>query len=275
LSAGVGAGVTAFRKELSDLATGSLALAPGGVQQYSTDDVGTVNGIELSLRARWSFGSIRAAYALQKATGIASGADNDTTVRGDARFLELPLAFDQRHAIDFALFLARAAGVAQSPWSGALLSTARSGYPLDRLAAAGDTVLLADAYLPWSWTVDLRVSRELGRLPGCSSCNWRIALDGRNLLGRENIIGLSRSTGRPEPLASEVLALANRVRAPSQPIPAQSPLYTPLLDFDANGVISAQEFEAGRLAAALDRFDPSLYFGVARQLRLGVEVSFR
>ncbi len=275
LSPHVGAGVTVFRKELSDLATGGLSLAPGGVQRYSTNDVGTVNGAEVSLRARWTGVSARAGYALQKATGIASGAENDTTILGDRRYLELPLAFDQRHAIDFVLVLGRAAGGEDTPWSAAVLSLARSGYPLDRLAAAGDTVIRGPRYLPWTWTVDLRLSRDFGRLLACGGCSWRITFDARNLLGRANLIGLSRGTGALSPTVAQVLALANRVQPPAQPIPAESPKYSTLLDLDDDGLITAREFEQGRLAAALDRFDPSLYFGEARQLRLGVEVSFR
>ena len=36
----------------------------------------------------------------------------------------------------------------------------------------------------------------------------------------------------------------------------------------------ADEFRTARTAAALNRFDPSLYFGEPRQLRLGIEVTF-
>lgn len=271
----VGAGVTAFRKELSQLATGSLSLAPGGVQRFSTNDAGTVNGVELSVRGRWPFASLRASYALQKATGITSGSENDTTSHTPGERIELPLAFDQRHALDLALFLGRAAGSSGSPWSAALISLARSGYPRDRLAAAGDTVITGAAYLPWTWTIDLRLSRELGRLPACHGCAWRLTFDGRNLLGRDNVRALSGASGGLGPTAAEVLALARRIPPPTQPIPAESPAYLRALDTDRDGVINAQEFENARIAAALDRFDPSLYFGEARQLRLGVEVSFR
>jgi hypothetical protein len=97
--------------------------------------------------------------------------------------------------------------------------------------------------------------------------------DGRNLLDRHNILALSRATGRLSPPGAEVLALA-RSRTSPGPIPAESPLYTTLLDLDRNGVIDGAEFDTGRIAAAIDRFDPSLYFGEARQLRLGIEVSF-
>src|SRR5690606_5198811 len=95
----VGAGVSVFRKELTDLATGSLALTNTGEAIFSTNDFGTVNGAELTLRGQWSRVSVRAGYALQKAVGVTSGTDTDSTVVGDAAVIERPLAFDQRHAI--------------------------------------------------------------------------------------------------------------------------------------------------------------------------------
>ncbi len=148
----VGASLTAFRKELRDLASGGLQLGSSGNPQYSTNDFGTVKGLELSVRAQWTLVSARAGWSLQKATGVASGIDSDTLISGQRSVVELPLAFDQRHAIDVAILLGQAAGHARSRWSAALTSTTQSGYPLDRLAAAGDTVVPGKgAYLPWTF----------------------------------------------------------------------------------------------------------------------------
>ncbi|HEX2167556.1 MAG TPA: TonB-dependent receptor, partial [Longimicrobiales bacterium] len=267
------ASVTVFRKELSNLVTGSMRIGASGDPLYSTDDQGTVQGMELSVRARWSDLSLRASWALQKATGVASGTDSDSIITGDRRFVEYPLAFDRRHSIDFALLYGRGAG-AESPWSAALTSSLQSGYPIDRIeAAGGDADDVSVAYLPWTSTIDLRVSRDLGQLPGCDGCAWRVMADGRNLLDRENIIAVRRDTGGLGPTLPALRALADAMQPPGA-IPAESPLYSAGIDLDSNGIITPSEFGHARTAAALSRFDPSLYFGAPRQLRLGIEVAF-
>ena len=269
----IGIAFTGFRKDLQALVSGGLQVTGSGQAQYSTNDYGTVNGIEMSFHGQWTRVAARAGWTLQKATGIASGTDADSILRGEP--IARPLSFDQRHAIDAALLFGAAAGEVGATWSMALTASARSGFPRDRRAAAGDTLLPGEgAYMPWTWTVDLRVSRALGRVPACASCTWRVVADGRNLLGRANILALHRETGRIAPSVSMVNALANAVPAPSRPIPAESSLYTRTLDLDRNGVIDPAEFALGRRAAAIDRFDPSLFFGEPRQLRLGMEVSF-
>ena len=270
----LGAGVSVFRKELSDLATGSLALSNTGEAIFSTNDFGTVNGAELTVRGHWSRVTVRAGYALQKAVGVTSGTNTDSTVVGDAAVIERPLAFDQRHAIDAALFYGTAAGDATSRWSLSVVARARSGYPIDRVAAAGDAPAAGPAYLPWTSSVDLRAVRELGALPGCGTCAWRVLFDGRNLLGRRNVLALRRDSGMLSPPLQELLRQADAVPPPARPIPRESPLYAAVLDRDADGVIDAQEFRNGRLAAVLDRNDPSLFFGEARQVRFGIEVVF-
>jgi hypothetical protein len=60
----------------------------------------------------------------------------------------------------------------------------------------------------------------------------------------------------------------------SGPIPRESPAYSALIDLDSNGLITADELRTGRIAASLDRNDPSLYFGEALSLRLGLELEF-
>ncbi|HSJ09226.1 MAG TPA: TonB-dependent receptor [Longimicrobiales bacterium] len=268
-----GASLTVFRKELSHLVSGSLRIGENGDPLYSTDDEGTVNGAELSLRGRWSDLSLRLSYALQKAVGVASGFDADSVLNDDNTFTKYPLAFDRRHSIDFAAFYGRAAGNMDMGWSAALTSSLQSGYPIDRIrAGGGDDEQRGDAYLPWTSTIDLRLSRELGQLPLCG-CEWRVTADGRNLLGRENIIALRRDTGGLAPTLAAARALADAMPAPAS-IPAESPSYSQAADIDRNGIITPDEFRTARLAAAISRFDPSLYFGEPRQVRLGIEVTF-
>src|SRR5690606_5856027 len=137
-----------------------------------------------SARARWSALSFRASWALQKATGIASGTDSDSLITGDRRFVEYPLAFDRRHSIDLAVLYGRGAGMADSRWAAAVTSSTQSGYPIDRIAAGSDDAEVEATYLPWTSTIDMRVSRELGRVPGCGSCALCITADARNILDR-------------------------------------------------------------------------------------------
>lgn len=270
----VGLTLTGFRKELQDLASGNVQIGPGGLPQYSVNDFGTVTGVELSVRGRWDRLSTRIGWVVQKATGASSGSDVDTTVTVGSDVTERPLAFDQRHAIDVAILYGEAAGDRASRWSAALTARAASGYPLDRGAAAGDTVLSTDAYLPWTHTVDLRLAWSPGRLPGCGGCSWRLVADARNLLGRENVIALQAESGRLAPSAGTISAVASALPQPIGPIPAESPLYRATVDANRDGLISLEEFDAARLAAVLDRFDPSLMLGSARSVRLGFEVSF-
>ena len=121
--------------------------------------------------------------------------------------------------------------------------------------------------------LDLRATLELGDLPGCSDCRWRVVFDGRNLLDREHVLALRRDTGTVAPPAAQVLELARA--GPGGSIPRESPRYSALADLDGNGRITDLEYRTVRLAAALDRMDPSLFFDEPLQLRLGVEVGFR
>jgi hypothetical protein len=193
-------------------------------------------------------------------------------ITGDARFVEYPLAFDRRHSVDIALLYGRAAG-AESPWSGALTSSVQSGYPIDRVAAAGEDALRASAYLPWTSTIDLRLSRELGKLPGCGGCGIRFTADGRNLLDRENVIAARRDTGGLGPTLAAVRTVVDALPGPAE-IPAESPLYSRSIDANGDGIITQLEFSRARTAAVLDRLNPSLYFGEPRQVRFGFEVNF-
>ncbi len=114
----------------------------------------------------------------------------------------------------------------------------------------------------------------MGRLPGCDGCGWRLFADARNLLGRDNVIALRRDTGSIAPSADDLQRIADEVPADMEPIPRESRAYSHLIDLDRDGLIVGDEVRTARFAAALDRNDPSLFFGEARQLRLGLEVSF-
>jgi len=266
--------LTVFRKELSNVITGALRVGETGDQLFSTDDEGTVRGAELAVQGRWGDFALRASYALQKATGITSGLDDDSLVHLNGALVEYPLAFDRRHSIDAALLYGRAGGRAASPWAVAFTATVESGYPFNIRAAAGDTVVRGSAWLPWTAAVNLRLTRDLGRLPFCGGCLWRVTADGRNLLGRENVLAYRGDTGTLAPSLAAVEQLAKARSLSGGPIPAESPSYNRAVDLDRDGLITAQEFQTARFAAALERNDPTLFFGEARQIRLGLEVAF-
>ncbi len=268
--------LSAFRKNLENLISGNLQLGDLGTSgRFSGGDFGNVQGVEVTLRARWTGISARVGWALQRAKGLTSGSENDSSaVDGDPAHTEYPLAFDRRHSGDLAIFLGRGAGL-ETPWSVALTTTVQSGYPLMRDATAtGGSPREVVEYLPWTSNTDLRASWDFGRAFVCDRCSWRVVFDGRNILGMKNILALRRETGTLSPSLAQVNQLANAQPIPPQPIPRESPAYVEFLDLDRNGVITPEESSNARFAAALDRYDPTLFFGAGRQIRLGVEVSF-
>ena len=266
---------TGFYKELHNLVTSTFV--PGALEnQFTTGDFGTVKGIELTVQGRWPALRFRAGYALQDARGLTSSPFEDPGSGLIEQQVEFPLAFDSRHAADVTLLAGNAAGSAEHRWGLALTGSMRSGYPLDRSAADATEVLQADfERLPWIGTLSLRLSHLFAGIPGCRSCAWRLFAEGRNVLGRDNVIALRRDTGSLAP-GVEGLSEAAAADTPSgmAPIPIESPRYSAGIDLDNDGLVSAGEMEIARFAALLDRNDPSLFFGPARELRLGLEVEF-
>jgi hypothetical protein len=268
--------VSAFRKNLENLVSGNLSIGDVGSDgRFSTGDFGSVTGVEATMRFRWTGLSVRAGWALQKAKGLTSGSENDSTPIGaDPARTEYPLAFDRRHSGDFAVFLGRGAG-AETSWSVALTTNVQSGYPLLRVDTAGSLAAReVNQYLPWTSTTDLRASWDFARSFVCDRCFWRLVFDGRNILGMKNVLALRRETGALSPTLAQVQTLANAQVLPAEPIPRESPAYVEMIDLNRDGVITQQEASSARFAAALDRFDPTLFFGEGRQVRIGVEVSF-
>ncbi|UCF21357.1 MAG: TonB-dependent receptor [Gemmatimonadota bacterium] len=276
LSPHVSLDATIYYKELHNLVTSSLSFTGIADRQFTTGDFGTIRGLELSGQAVWPWLRLRAGYAYQHAKGVTSSAFEDLGEGASADRREFPLAFDRRHAADLAAALGRAAGTADQKWGLTLTGSLRSGFPLDRTATESDEREDpgATARLPWTAVLNLRLSRDFTSLPGCRRCAWRIIADGRNILGRDNIVALRRDTRSVAPSADELLETAREIPLEMEPIPLESPRYSALVDLNGDGRLSGQEMRTARFAAALDRNDPSLYFGSALELRLGVEVSF-
>lgn len=272
LTPALSAAVTVFRKDLENLVSGDVRFGSSTDPTFSLADYGTVTGLEVAVRGRWPGWTLRAGYSLQKAVGVSSGALGDTVISVSDSRVTYPLSFDQRHSIDASVLAGRAAG-GKGRWGAALAATARSGYPLDRRLSVSGARSDLPAYLPWTSDLTGRASYELGSLPACG-CRWRVTVDGRNLLGLHNVMALRRDSGLLGPAADALAAVEGGVAVPNAPIPLESPRYSALIDLNKDGNITPEEFRAARFAAALDRFDPSLYYGEPLQLRAGVEVTF-
>ena len=154
------------------------------------------------------------------------------------------------------------------------MATLKSGYPILRVEESVDSAVTGEpTHLPWTFQVDVRAGWQFGRLPGCEDCGWRVLAEVKNLFGQENVVGLRRDTRTVAPPAEVVEALAAEATI-QEPIPRESPRYSAQIDLDGDGRITQSEFAKARLAAALDRYDPSLFYGEPLQVRLGVEVFF-
>ena len=266
---------TFFLKELDNLVTSSLDFEGFAENQFTTGDFGTVKGFEISLQARLQGFEARAGYALQQAKGVASTAFEDPGVGLTTGRIEFPLAFDRRHSADLTLLLGQAAGYTGTKFGVALTGSVRSGFPLSRTI---DQLFLTGPpepveRLPWQALFNLRVSYDLGRIL-CARCGWRITGDMRNILFRNNVVALRRDSGTLAPPLSRLLEKSSEIDDGMVPIPAESPDYSVLADLNRDGQITPNELRTARFAAALDREDPTLFFGEAPSLRLGLEFTF-
>lgn len=271
----IGLSATLFYKDLTNLVTSSISFTGFAANQFTTGDFGTVRGLELTAEARWPKWRLHGGYALQEAKGVSSSAFEDPGEGLTERRFEFPLAFDRRHSFDMTFLYGRSARAPDEKWGIAATASVRSGFPLTRIFEELNRRVEpeVEARLPWTYWLNLRFSRELGRL-GCNSCAWRVFADGRNLLFKDNIVALRRDTGTLAPSADDLFGAAAEIPDNMEPIPQESPTYSAQIDLNSDGRITANEMQIARFAAALDRNDPSLFFGTATQLRLGVEIAF-
>jgi hypothetical protein len=212
-----------------------------------------VQGLELRLDARldeerW----VELGYALQQAEGVVSTAWDSAA--GTQR-IELPLQFDRRHAINLNAYWPLPLGLRVS-----VGGTAGSGYPIPGAA---------DQRLPWSVAVAARLTRAF-RAGGLT---FRALAETRNLLNQANLV-TARPGGGVMPDVDAINARAAAETAGAIPLPRESPWYLPGFDADGNGLLSPAEQTAARRAALLDAAEPTLLYGEAFQLRLGIEMGF-
>lgn len=276
----VGLEIVGFHKALGKLLTGSVQLVGTTPGQFTTGDEGTVNGAEISGVASFPDVLVRLGYSLQKATGLTAGSFADTGAVMTGRPEPVPLVFDRRHTIDATILLGRSARAASQldggfPVGATVTARVRSGYPLfPLLPEDGSGAGIPIGRLPWTALVDLALTWNLPGVPGCHGCTARVILEAKNLLDRDNIIALRRETGTIAPTLSTVERLVAAPHTSRFPIIRESEFYTASVDLDDDGLITEDEFDTARFAAAVDRFDPSLFYGPASQVRIGLQVSF-
>lgn len=276
----IGLEVVGFQKTLGKLLTGNVQLVGTTPGQFTVGDEGTVTGAEISGVAKFPDVQVRLGYSLQKATGLTTGSFADTAAVMTGRPGSVPLAFDRRHTIDATVMLGRSARAAGrlaegSPVGATVTARVRSGHPLFPLLPENETGAgVPIGRLPWTALVDLALTWTLPRIPGCNSCTARVLLEAKNLLDRDNIIALRRETRTIAPTLSEVENLADAPHSSRFPILRESEFYSATVDQNQDGLITQDEFDTARFAAAVDRFDPSLFYGPAQQIRIGLQVTF-
>ena len=121
-------------------------------------------------------------------------------------------------------------------------------------------------------TVDLLLRRAL--VVGGRSAT--LYVDVRNLLNRANLTSVRRDDQQAGISSAEAQALAAAgYAADPNPIPYESPYYHSSEDLNHNNMIDgAAELMPLYQAAALDFGAPLAAYGPARQIRLGLELSF-
>ena len=101
----------------------------------------------------------------------------------------------------------------------------------------------------------------------------RFIAEGRNLLRQDNLV-TARPGGGVLPDVGKIDARAATETSGARPIPRESPWYLAGFDADGSGILDPWEQTAARRAALLDAAEPTLFYGEALQLRLGIEIGF-
>ena len=247
---------TGYFKDLSGLTTSGIALTRFGTT-FTSLDFGRVHGLELKLETRLDERrSIEIGYALQSAIGVVSTAfDSVASDDSEAGRFEIPLQFDRRHAIDVNVLWPIPFGVLL-----AVGGTAASGSPVPGAA---------EERLPWGVALAARLTRTF-RIGGAAV---RVMVEGRNLLRQANLV-TARRGGGVLPDIGQIEARAVAETADARPIPRESPWYLVGFDTNGNGILEPAEQTAARRAALLDAAEPTLFYGEALQVRLGIEIGF-
>jgi hypothetical protein len=244
-----------YFKDLTALTTSGINVG-NTAHAFSNFDFGRVEGGEVRLEARFSGGKrLELGYALERAFGVVSSGFDSTASGSSIGRVEIPLQFDRRHAFDLSALWIFPGDVAVS-----VAGSGGSGLPVPGNATVR---------LPWDYNVAARVSKRF-HLGG----TYLVLLaEGRNLLNRPNLVS-ARPGGGTMPNISALEARADSETQGNKLVYRDSPYYLEKFDADHNNFLDASEQGAARRAALLDYYEPTLLYGEARQIRLGVQWSF-
>ncbi|MBK8493104.1 MAG: carboxypeptidase regulatory-like domain-containing protein [Saprospirales bacterium] len=214
--------IAAYYKELRDMIqrrTFLFVAAPiNSYDTYDNLDFGTVKGFtfQYDLRRTGNI-SLQAAYTLQFADGTGSDANSSGNLsnRGIQRVL-YPLSFDERHRFNLSLDYRYLSGKRYNgPSILGLDLLANTGLNLQAIAVSGRPYTaklvpvqfdgqgtvgsINGARLPWNFTVNARVDRDIfltspdAQRPLMINVYFRVA----NMLNRKNTVGVYSATGSP------------------------------------------------------------------------------
>jgi len=214
--------IAAYYKELRDMIQSRTFLyvaAPiNSYETYDNIDFGTVKGFtfQYDLRRTGNI-SLQAAYTLQFADGTGSDANSSRGLsnRGIQRVL-YPLNFDERHRLNLSMDYRYGSGKKYNgPRIAGLDILANTGLNLQAIAVSGrpyTAKLVPDQFwglgtigsingarLPWNFTVNARVDRDIyltspdSERPLMVNIYFRVS----NLLNQKNIIAVYPATGSP------------------------------------------------------------------------------
>lgn len=197
---------TIWSKDIRDLlSTQSYQIISIPVVVYTNSDYASVKGVDITLDRQVSKGlNFNVSYTLSSARG-----NNSTPISGyfsayedeEVPHKEYYLDFDQRHdlAINMSISTGRRDGpklLAKYPLSrmnASLLLNVASGLPYTPYVDPTIQVELNSARKPWTYSLDLRVRKELKM----GLLKPSIFIEAMNITNHENILVVNSRTGKP------------------------------------------------------------------------------
>jgi len=292
-SASLLANLTAYYKDIYHLlGQRQIVALPRSYYLYIDAEYGNAKGAELQLDAQLTrLLTARGSYGLSMARGSSSyvwevyvtnyNAGSESWVPKQDYFLE----FDQRHNISASFSVSldkgdgpKVFGIRPLEMLSANINTkAGSGYPYTKTDVDGKALELNNSSrLPWTFSTDLRISRDFKI--------WRLSpslfLEIDNLFNNQNVAAVYGATGDPEDdgkLAAgelDVYAIpVSRYYSNGQP----NPLYSVKADLNRDDFVSSEE----HFLAAVKAHDElqrnglnSFPYEASRRIKAGLSLSF-
>lgn len=292
-SASLLANITAYYKDIYHLlGTRRIVALPKAYYLYIDADYGNVKGAEFQLDAqltRWL--TARGSYCLSMARGSSSYVYEVYTTNynsGSEDWVpkqDYNLEYDQRHNISASLSLGlergdgpKVFGVRPLEMLSANISTnVGSGYPYTKTDLDNKPLELNNSSrLPWSFSTDMRVSRDFKI--------WRLSpslfLEVDNLFNNQNVAAVYSGTGDPE---SDGWLEGGKMEIYRTPITryysdgSPNPLYSLKADLNRDDYVSEEEHYLAAVKAhdELQRNGLNSFpYEASRRVKLGMSISF-